>query len=473
VTGGATTRRRTVVVGAGIAGLVVARRLSAAGHEVTLLEASGEVGGKATSASILDSAIDAGPDAFLARVIGAVELATELGVGPLVPPATGVAWLWSRGRLHRLPAGLVLGVPSQPSALLRTPVLSMRGRLRALTDEVVPRRTSRSAAEVDTNIAAAVGRHLGREVVERLVDPLLGGINAGDCDRLSLVSGAPQLVEAARAPRMMHALRAGQAAQKRGAIGSNASQDRPVFLAPAGGVHTLTTALAQQLPVGTLRKRCTAIGLLRTSDSGGWTVRTSDGVDLHADHVVLATPAFVSDTLLTPMNRAAGELLRSIEYSSVAMVIAAYRDDDITLPEGSGMLVPRVEGRLVTAVSWFDQKWPHHLRDGVRIVRASVGRIGDERFMQMTDEELAARVHDDLRAFLNINGRSVDRTVVRWTTSFPQYDVGHAQRVERLMASVASTTPGIWLTGAPYEGVGLPATIRHGEATAKAIIASA
>ncbi len=208
---GQAERVDVAVVGAGLSGLVVARRAARAGRSVALFEAGDRVGGKATKAQILGSDIDAGPDAFLARVTGGVELAHELGFTDLVPPGTGIAWMWSRGRLHRLPAGLVLGVPSRPLATLRTPILSPKGRLRAVLDEVLPRPAAElSAPDGDVAIATAIGRHLGREVVDRLVDPLLGGINASDCDQLSLVTGAPNLVQAAAAPRMMRALRAGR-----------------------------------------------------------------------------------------------------------------------------------------------------------------------------------------------------------------------------------------------------------------------
>jgi oxygen-dependent protoporphyrinogen oxidase len=463
------------VIGGGLAGLVAARRLTMAGRRVALLEAAPRAGGKATSSQILGTPIDAGPDAFLARVRGGVELAAELGIDDLVPPGTGVAWMWSRGRLHRLPPGLVLGVPSRPVALARSAILSPAGRARALLDELVPRPARElRAPDGDLTVADAVGRHLGREVVDRLVDPLLGGINAGDCDLLSLVTGAPQLVDAASAPRMMHALRAKATADRRGQIGVD--ETRPVFLAPCGGVHTMIDALVRSLPEGVLRTGAPCSGLRRAP--GGWRVSVVDGSALLARQVVLATPAFMSAQIIGSSEGTAPDpsvdhlalLLDGIRYSSVAMAIMAYPASAVTLPPGSGMLVPRVEGRMVTAVSWFDQKWPHHRREGHVVIRASVGRVGDERFTEYDDAELAAVMHRDVADFTGVSARPADTSVVRWMRSFPQYEVGHAARVRELMAGIAATMPGVHLTGAAYDGVGMPATIRHAEACAAAVL---
>lgn len=465
-----------VVVGGGLAGLVVARRLAQAGRTIALIEAGGRAGGKATSTEILGTPIDAGPDAFLARVGGAVELAAELGLDDLVPPGTGVAWMWSRGRLHRLPAGLVLGVPSRPLALARSPIVSPAGRARALLDELVPRpATELSVSGGDVSVATAIGRHLGREVVERLVDPLLGGINASDCDLLSLVTGAPQLVDAAGSPRMMRALRAKAAADQRGQIGVDES--RPVFLAPRAGVHTMIDAIARALPDDVLRLGAACTGIHRAP--GGWRVDVAGRPAVTAGQVVLATPAFISAQIIRSSAGTAPDhavdhlalLLDGIPYSSVAMAIMAYPASAVTLPPGSGMLVPRVEGRMVTAVSWFDQKWPHHRREGHVVIRASVGRIGDERFIDHDDAGLAAVMHRDIADFLGVGAQPVDTAVVRWMRSFPQYHVGHAGRVRELMAGLGPAMPGVHLTGAAYDGVGMPATIRHAEACAAAVLA--
>jgi protoporphyrinogen/coproporphyrinogen III oxidase len=453
------------VVGAGLAGLVVARRLTAAGLRVGVFEREAHAGGKAVATTILGAAIDAGPDAFLARVTGAVDLARELGLADqLVPPATGSAWLWSRNRLHKLPAGLVLGVPSDPRALLRSTVISPRGRARAVLDELWPRRQ----VDTDPSVATAIGRHLGTEVVDRLVDPLLGGINGGDSANLSLASGAPQLVAASRERRLMRALRQQATAKARGQIGVD--EEVPVFLAPRGGVHALVTALAEALPAGTVRLNTAVDGIERrgTGRNGlTWRLQVR-GSTVVARHLVMAAPAHAGAHLLRVSAPKTAAVLDTIRYSSVAMNVLAYRATDVSLPPGSGMLVPRIEGRLVTAVSWFDQKWPHHKRADHVVVRASVGRDGDTRFVTMSNEALLDAVHREVSQFLKNTGRPVDASVVRWMNSFPQYDVGHAMRVQE--ATKGAEQEHVYLTGAAYDGVGMPATIRNAELCAQKIL---
>ena len=454
------------VVGGGISGLATAWYVLRAqpALRVVVLESDPTVGGKIAGATVAGHEVDCGPDAFLARVPGGVELATELGLGDdLVAPATGKAWVWSRGKLRALPAGLVLGAPSQLIPLARSGILSPLGVARAALDEVWPRS---SASPDDPTVADAIGRHLGHEVVERLVDPLLGGINASDCSRLSLASAAPNLVGAAGAPRMMRALRAAGAAQQRGQIGVD--QDRPVFLTPRTGVRSLVHELERQLPPDTVRTGRAVTSLARDPE-GRWTV-TAGAESIRARTIVLATPAFVTADLVAASSHRAATELRAIRTSSVALTLLAYPAGRVNLPPGSGMLVPRVEGRLVTASSWWNQKWPHLVTPGNVLVRASAGRDGDTRFANLDDDELVRALHADLRHMLDIRAEPVDAHVARWMHGFPQYESGHAARVARIEAALTDDAPGLVLAGASYNGIGLPACVRSAKAAAIAAV---
>ena len=452
-----------VIIGGGISGLATAWYVlrTQPGLRVAVLESDPTVGGKIAGATVAGHEVDCGPDAFLARVPGGVELASELGLGDdLVAPATGKAWVWSRGRLRALPEGLVLGAPSRLLPLARSGILSPLGAARAALDEVWPRS---SDSEDDPTVAEAIGHHLGREVVDRLVDPLLGGINASDCDRLSLASAAPNLVASAKAPRMMRALRAAGAAQQRGQIGVD--QDRPVFLTPRAGVRSLIRELERQLPLGTVRTSQPVAALSHGPD-GAWTVRTANGSLIRAHTIVLATPAFVAAALLATESPQASTELQAIRTSSVALTLLAYPADRVDLPPGSGMLVPRVEDRLVTASSWWNQKWPHLVTPGHVLVRASAGRDGDTRFTDLDDDELVRALHQDLRHMLDIRAEPVDAHVARWMHGFPQYERGHAARVARVEAALTNDAPGLMLAGASYNGIGLPACVRSAKAAA-------
>ena len=452
------------VIGGGISGLATAWYIlrQQPGLRVAVLEAGPTVGGKIAGAIVAGHAVDCGPDAFLARVPGGVELATELGLGDdLVAPATGKAWVWSRGKLRPLPEGLVLGAPSRLGPLARSGILSPLGVARAALDEVWPRRPDTDTGG-DPTVADAIGRHLGREVVERLVDPLLGGINASDCNRLSLASAAPNLVAGANAPRMMRALRAVGAAQQRGQIGVD--QDRPVFLTPRTGVRSIIEELHRQLPGGTVSTGKAVTSLSKRDRH--WEVTTSNGHLLCAHTVVLATPAFITAGIVAGTSPTAAAELQAIRTSSVALTLLAYPADRIHLPPGSGMLVPRVEGRLVTASSWWNQKWPHLVTTGHVLVRASAGRDGDTRFTGMTDDELVRSLHQELREMLDIRSEPVDAHVARWMHGFPQYEHGHAARVARIEHALSNDAAGLLLAGASYNGIGLPACVRSAKAAA-------
>lgn len=474
-----------VIIGGGISGLATAWYVHKQSPHlrIAVLESSDDVGGKIASADLAGLKIDCGPDAFLARVPGAVELATELGLGDqLVSPSTGKAWLWSRNKLRALPEGLVLGVPSQLAPLARSGILSPRGLARAALDEVI-RRPKSGADASDPTVADAIGRHLGREVVERLVDPLLGGINASDSDRLSLRSSAPNLAGPADEPHLMRALRQVGAAQQRGQIG--VETERPLFLAPRTGVRTIIDALAQQLPAGTVQlnssvrlvertKSLEPVGPSGQNVSGSeslrrWTIATTQTRSIRARTVVFATPAFVTAGLLQGISVQAAQELSGIRTASVALTLFAFPKSSVSVPTGSGMLVPRVEQLLMTASSWWHQKWPHLATGEHVLIRASAGRDGDARFAELNDSELTSRLLADLRTTMGITAAPVDSHVARWMNGFPQYESGHSDRVARAETALRGSEPSLYLVGASYHGIGIPACIRAAKAVALSV----
>jgi protoporphyrinogen/coproporphyrinogen III oxidase len=444
------------IIGGGIAGLAAAHRLMSTAPGVTfaLIERDSHVGGRLGSATVAGVTLDTAADAFLARVPGAVDLCHELGIGhELVAPSTGNASVLVEGLLRPLPSGLVLGVPTDIDALAASGVLSADGFTRATEDELI----SRPLPHHDRSIAEAIATHLGREVVERLVDPLLGGISAANCDDLSIDAAAPQLARATEEPHLMAALRAQQAVSQRGQIG--VTETRPVFLAPRGGVHTLAEKLgdilSNHLVLGS------QINEIDRLPNGQWSV-----AGVLADHVIIATPAPVSARLLEPFSPEASQTLRSLRMASVALVLLAYETNACNIPPGSGALVPRGEARFVTAVSWWNHKWPHLATGDLTFIRASVGRIDDTTFHSMTNTDIVNQIHAELATMVGIQAEPVDSHVARWMDSFPQYDVGHLDRVARMEQVLANETRGVSLAGATLHGVGIPACIRSGREAA-------
>ena len=466
-----------VVVGAGISGLATAWYIQQARPDwtVVVLEQSNTVGGKVASTQLElpngDVPVDVGPDAFLARVPWATDLCNDLGIGnTLEPPTTGQAWIVSQATLRALPAGLVLGVPTDVTAIAQAGIVSADAVARLERAD----RSDGPAPELgeDPSIAEAIGAHLGEEVVDRLVDPLLGGINAGDSKKLSLSVVAPQLLAACRTPNLMRALRTDRQAagsDVRAATDTGqATHDAmgPVFLRPRGGMRILTDTLAARVTVLT---NTAAVRIEQHRET--WEVASNEHRWL-APHVVITTPAAATAALLRGAAPMASDLLDQIRYVSVALAVITYPRATTRLPAGSGMLVPRIERRLLTAASWWDQKWASMADPHVTLVRASVGRDGAEEALSLSDGELIGRIDVELRSLLGealLASRPAQAMVRRWVNGFPQFDVGHTARIDALQQILRTRAPGIELTGAAYRGVGLATCIREARACAERV----
>ncbi len=450
--------RLIAVIGGGITGLATAWYLQQAGATVTVLEASPRAGGKIRTDELAGVPVEAGPDTFLARVPWAVDLCRELGLdGELIAPATGKAFLWTGGRLAALPARQVLGVPTALRPLLASGVLSRAGVARAALDLALPP----SRFGPDPSVAEVVGRRMGHEVVERLVEPLVGGINAGRADRLSLAATARSIADgAARNRSLVLGLRRAPPAPA-----------GPVFLGLTGGLQRLVDALAARL--GDVRLGA-AVSCLTRDDAGGYRLELAGGDRVEADGVVVTVPSYAAAGLLAELSPAAATALAAIRHASVVTVTLAYPPSVLARPpEGAGMLVPRVDGRLLTACTWSTSKWPALAESGMVMLRASAGRDGDERAMDMDDDEVVRRVHDELAEAMGVQGRPKDSFVTRWPNGFPQYDVGHRARVTSIEAALDADAPGVVVAGAAYRGLGIAACIEQARQAAATLTASA
>jgi oxygen-dependent protoporphyrinogen oxidase len=444
-----TAARPTVaVIGGGMAGLAAAYALRDRA-DVTVLEASSRVGGKLRVSEVGGIPVDEGADSVLRRVPYGVELATAAGLGDeLVSPATGAAFVRARGRLLPLPTGTELGVPADLASLARSEVLSARGLARVPLDLVAPG----DPVVDDVSVGALVARRLGREVVELLVDPLLGGVYAGRADQLSLEATMPQLAVALTTQRsLILAARA-----------SRSTSEGPVFAGLPGGLGRLPAAVAKAAGA-TVRTGTTVRALERTAT--GWRLTTGSTAEpayLDADAVVVAVPAAPAARLLRDVAPTAAVGLVGIDYASVAIVTLVLAGP--TPGEGSGYLVPAVEGLTTKAVTFTSRKWG---LDGHAVVRASVGRQGDEVELQREDAELVRVVHSELERVVGPVGPLVDSRVTRWGGALPQYAVGHVDRVRRIKAALP---PGLAVAGAAYDGVGVPAVIRSGQEAAAGVL---
>jgi oxygen-dependent protoporphyrinogen oxidase len=439
-----------VVVGAGIAGLAAAHRLLERGARVTVLEAADRVGGKLLPGEIAGVRVDLGAESMLARRPEAVALAREVGLaGRLQPPATATASIWTRGALRPMPKGHVMGVPGTAAALAG--VLSDEGLARIERDAVLPR------TEVGDDVAVGeyVAARLGREVVDRLVEPLLGGVYAGDAYRISMRSAVPQLFQVAKT----HTSLTDGVREIQARMAAN-QQTGPVFMGIEGGIGTLPLAVAESVRArGGEILTGAPVTELRREAPGGWRVVSADRV-LHAEAVVVAVPAPAAAGLLRAEAPEAAAELAGVEYASMALVTLAYRRSETALPEGSGFLVPPVDGRTIKASTFASQKWGWIADENpdVVVLRTSVGRYGETKILERDDAGLVEVSRHDLKAATGLDATPVQTRVIRWTDGLPQYPVGHHARVARIREHVAKL-PGLAVCGAQYDGVGIPACI--------------
>jgi len=449
-----------VVVGGGISGLAAALSASRQGAKVVLLEASGTLGGKIVTDRSLGIPIEGGPDSFVSRHPASAELVDLLGSEEKVArPGAMRAYVWSAERLHPLVGNLVLGIPADVPAVVSQSVLDVAGKARALADLFTPpgRRIG------DVSLAEAVGGRLGRQVLNRLAGPLIGGINAASPNGLSLATVAPQVHEAWKEGGSLILALGRQ--RLRAPSGANRGA---AFLTPTAGMAAIVEAIADELA-----RRDVEVHLASRADGLG---RADHGFDISAGGsrfsaagVVLATPADEAARLLADAAPEAAHHLGRIQSAGVVVTTLLVDEADVARElDGSGFLVARDSPRLLTACTWSTAKWPHLSGQGTVVLRASAGRDGDQRALDLDEEALVRSVRAELTDSGVLRPEAQPRATVvhRWPRAFPQFRPGHLQ----LVASVdqaASQVAGLGLAGAWRGGIGVPACWASGEAAAK------
>ncbi|NGO81873.1 protoporphyrinogen oxidase [Streptomyces sp. YC504] len=451
-----------IVIGGGISGLAAAWQLRGKA-DVTVLESDQRIGGKLHTSTIGGIPVDTGAESIMALRPEAVELAQEVGLGAeLCDPATAPTTVWTHGRLRPMPAGHVLGIPTEPRALAGTGLLSDEGLERLCREEELP--AGPLPRDTDISVAGYLSERIGQEAVDRLVEPMLGGVYAGRADRLSLRAAMPRLAAVAEhggsiigALRRVRAAGAPKVAAVQGVRGGTGRL--PIAVAQASGARILTGTRARELG---------------PTPSGRWRVcaQTADGpLVMEADAVILALPAYAAAELLRGHSPAAHEDLSAIRHANSAVITMAFDRARMTaLPEGNGFLVPPVDGHVIKAASFLTNKWSW-LREsapGSFVLRVSIGRAGEDKELDVPDRHLIRTAVSELHLAAGRMGEPTSARVTRWDRSLPQYGVGHADRVERIREAVAKL-PGIELSGAAYEGVGVAACVATGRKAARQV----
>ena len=464
---------RVVVVGGGISGLSTAFHLQEAARgrglplDCTLVECEDRLGGRIVTQREDGFVVEGGPDCFLTQKPWAVELCRKLGLGEQLlgtnDASRKVYVLW-KGKLHKLPDGVLLIVPTRLQPFALSPLFSPLAKLRMGLDLIIPPRRDPG----DESVASFVRRRLGGEALDKIAEPMMGGIHVSDPERQSLLATFPRFADI---ERKHGSLIRGMLSARRSRP-SSAGKPLPTFMTLAGGLGDLVSTLADRLDGSRILTSREVVSLGAGAD-GGYRLRLSDDTQLQADSVVIATPARHAALLLDDVDRTLAEHLRSIRYVSTATVSLGFRRDTFPHPlDGFGVVIPRKEARRITACTWtstkFDGRAPS---DGV-LVRCFLGSPHDERPALLPDDEIIRTAREELRSLMGVDVEPVLARVYRWPAAHPQYDVGHLDllaEIDRLRA----THPGLYLTGSSYRGVGLPDCIHNGALVAEEIVSRA
>ena len=437
------------VVGGGIAGLSAAHALAKLGVSHRLLEASSRLGGVIRTEEADGFLLEAGPDAILAQKPDAVALARELGLGDrLVPtnPRQKTVFVLHRGTLVPLPDGMMLGVPTRVLPMVTTRLFSWPAKLRMATEmRLRPRPEAR-----DESIASFLGRHFGREAVERIGEPLLAGIHAGDPARLSMLSAFPRFVEMERTHGSL--IRAMWKAP-------HPAPGAPAFVSFPRGLQELADAAATRVRAST--RVSWPVRALRATSSG-WEIENGAGETLAARALILAVPAASAAHLLAGTDPGLSEALLAFRSVSTAVVYLGYRRTDVAHPlDGYGVVIPRAEGLRASALGFVSTKFPGRAPEGHVLLRVFLGGARDPDVLDGDDDVLAERATAECRPLLGLRGAPVLARVFRWPHSTPQMEVGHAARLAWIDAQ-ADARRGLYLTGAGLRGTGIPDMVADG-----------
>ncbi|WP_194841155.1 protoporphyrinogen oxidase [Sporosarcina cascadiensis] len=455
-------RKKAVIIGGGITGLSAAYYMQKAAEEqgypldITLIEASTELGGKIQTVRRDGYIIERGPDSFLIRKKSVDQLAEDLGIADqLVRNATGQAYILLQDEMHPIPAGAVMGIPTEIKPFITSGLFSLTGKLRAAGDFVLPR----SEVTGDQSLGHFFRRRFGTEVVENLIEPLLSGVYAGDIDQMSLESTFPQFYEVEKKHRSlivgMKKTTPKQLPQKN----SHSSKKAGAFHTFRNGLESVVEALEEQLADVEILKGTRVMKL--NKQDGRAILKMSDQQQIEADAVILATSHSVASQLFEPYGLL--QELGTIPTTSVATVALGFPKAAMKREiDGTGFLVPRSSNYSITACTLVDRKWPTTTPDDKVLIRAFVGRLGEEAIVDLPDSEIEKIVLEDLRQILDLEGQPEFCVITRWKDDRPQYRVGHKEKIIRARQELQTQFPMVQLAGASYDGVGLPDCIDQG-----------
>jgi len=465
---------RVAVIGGGIAGLAAAHRVIELAKEkrlstdLTLLEASPRVGGSIATERVGAFIVEAGPDSFITEKPWALRLCERLGLTSRListQPAYQKIYVVQGGKLLALPDGFFLLAPTRFWPFFYSPLFSWRGKLRIAAEVFLPRGDNRQ----DESLGSFVRRRFGVEALERVAQPLIGGIYASDPDRLSLMATMPRFRQMEFAKRsIIRAMWSEQRRRSRGESGSGARWS--LFVTLTGGMQELVDAITERIPNHAVRLNAAATGLSRDEAKESWRIAIGDHEAINADAVIIAVPAFQAAEILEPVAGRAAIELKQINYVSTTTVSLAYHHRDFPrAPDSFGFVVPAVEQRKIMACTFSSLKYPKRAPEDHILLRAFVGGALQPELFAADDATMVENVRAELRSLLGVVAEPVFIRVWRHPKSMPQYHLGHTARVERIETELRQF-PSIALAGSAYHGVGIADCVRTGEDAAEKIV---
>jgi oxygen-dependent protoporphyrinogen oxidase len=439
--------------------------------EIVVLEAKDRIGGVIATNRIDGFTLEGGPDSFITNKPWGIDLCRRVGLAEQLIETDVThrrSFVVRNGQLAPVPDGFVLMAPHRILPMLTTPVLSWRGKLRVLLDLVIPRRDQES----EESLASFVRRRLGREALERLVQPLVGGIYTGDPNDLSLKATLPQYLAMEREHGSLIRAAWRQRSPHRAAERLASGARYGMFVSLANGMDTLPRALAAALPPSSVRIAAPVRRLTRNGSASPWLVEQLDGESIEADAVIVTTEAHATARMIDAADPSLALQLRAIPYASSVIVNVGYRRDQIQHPlDGFGAVVPAIEGRRVLAVSFSSVKFPSRAPSGTALFRVFLGGAAQRELVDLEDDALRDLVAQELGELIGLAGEPLLFQVARHPRGMPQYVLGHLERVEAIRRRLARH-PGLFLTGIAFDGVGIPDCVHAAENTADAVVDS-
>lgn len=458
-------KQKIVVVGGGITGLTAAYTIQKESLQqkldldITLIESSHRLGGKIQTAQKEGFVIEKGPDSFLERKQSMARLISEVGLADrLVANATGQSFILMNDKLHPMPGGAIMGIPTQIRPFMTTDLVSMTGKLRAGADFVLPRSKERG----DQSLGRFFRRRLGNEIVENLIEPLLSGIYAGDIDQISLMSTFPQF----------HKMEQDHRSLITGIKKTNPAAAKPkkpkksMFLTLTSGLQSLIDALEEYLDQTAILKGVKVESIEENAQGPHrYSLKMNSGELLEADSIIFSVPHFVASSIFQKHHLLTE--FKDVPATSVATVAMAFPQEAVSgVPDGTGFVVSRNSDYTITACTWTHNKWPHTTPEGKVLLRCYVGRSGDEAVVDLADDQIEEIVLNDLNNIMGVSAKPEFTIVTRWKNAMPQYTVGHKQRLAKVRSELEADFPGVYLAGGSYDGIGLPDCIDQGESAA-------